>query len=360
MRSFPRPFLLKGAGAILSVLVALLTFSTAFADEAVPPIAAVPTQTLASEPLQAPTPPLLTVRFVTDWKAQAPQGGFYQAKARGFYAAHGLDVDIIQGGPSVNVPLLLGAHQAEFGIGSNSFIPLNIVQAGIPARAVAAIFQKDPQVLITHPRDDIRSLADMRDKPIMISDAAVGSHWVWLQARFGFTDRQIRKYTYNLAPFLTDQRAIQQGYVTSEPYEIEKASGIKPQVFLLADEDYPSYGTLILATERMIADHPDRVRAFVAASLEGWHDYLTGDPTPGNALIKADNPEMTDDSIDHAIREMNRYGLTNAGDAEIQGLGAMTEARWQEFFATMAANGLYPQDLDWHRAYSLEFLASGR
>jgi NitT/TauT family transport system substrate-binding protein len=296
------------------------------------------------------------IRFVTDWKAQAPQGGFYQAKALGLYAAQGLDVEIIQGGPSVNVPLLLGSNEADFGIGSNSFIPLNIVAAGIPATAIAAIFQKDPQVLITHPREDIRSIADMKGKPIMISDAGVGSHWIWLKAKFGFTDRQIRKYTYNLAPFLADPRAIQQGYVTSEPFEIEKASGIAPQVFLMADEDYPSYGTLILASDRRIQANPEQVRAFVAASIAGWKDYLTGDPTPGNSLIKADNPDMTDDVLLHAIAEMNRYRLATADDAETAGIGVMTETRWQAFFETMSADGLYPTSLDWRRAFSLDFL----
>jgi NitT/TauT family transport system substrate-binding protein len=296
------------------------------------------------------------IRFVTDWKAQAPLGGFYQAKALGLYAEQGLDVEIIQGGPSVNVPLLLGSNQVDFGIGSNSFIPLNIVESGIPATAVAAIFQKDPQVLITHPREDIRSIADMKGKPIMISDAGVGSHWIWLKAKFGFTDRQIRKYTYNLAPFLVDPSAIQQGYVTSEPYEIEKASGIAPQVFLLADEDYPSYGTLILASNARIRSDPQQVRAFVAASIAGWEDYLTGDPTPGNTLIKADNPEMTDEVLRHAIAEMNRNRLATAGDAETAGIGVMTDARWQAFFETMSGDGVYPANLDWRRAYSLDFL----
>ncbi len=300
--------------------------------------------------------PLTKVRFVTDWKAQAPQGGYYQAKALGLYAAQGLDVEIIQGGTSVNVPLLLGSNEADFGIASNSFVPLNILQAGIPATVVAAIFQKDPQVLITHPRADVRSIADMQGKPIMISDAGVGSHWVWLKARFGFTDRQIRKYTYNLAPFLADPRAIQQGYATSEPFEIEQASGIVPQVFLMADEDYPSYGNLILASNRRINTDPHLVRAFVAASIAGWQDYLTGDPAPGNALIKADNPEMTDDLLQHAIAEMNRYQLATAGDAETAGIGVMSDARWQAFFDAMSADGVYPPDLDWRRAYTLDFL----
>jgi len=293
---------------------------------------------------------MVTVRLVTDWKAQAEHGGFYQAVAKGIYAKYGLEVQIIQGGPSVNVPLWLGSEQTEFGIGSNSFIPLNMIAEEIPAIAVAAIFQKDPQVLITHPRDDVKSIADMKGKPIMISDAATGAYWIWLKATFGFDDSQIRKYTYNLAPFLTDESAIQQGYITSEPYQIEKEGGFKPQLFLLADEAYPSYANLILTTDTMASTRGPVVRAFVEASLEGWADYLSGDPSPGNALIKADNPEMTDDVLANAIDRMKEYKIV--GDQP----GTMTDARWQEFFDVMSKNGVYKSDLNWKSAYTLVFL----
>lgn len=299
---------------------------------------------------------LVKIRFVTDWKAQAEHGGFYQAKAKGLYEKAGLDVEIIQGGPTVNVPLLLGAGEADFAIGSNSFIPLNMIAADVPAVAVAAIFQKDPQVLITHPRNDINRIADMKGKPIMISDAAAGAYWIWLKASFGFDDTQIRKYTFNLAPFLTDEGAIQQGYITSEPYQIEKEGGFKPKLFLLADENYPSYANLILASDKIASEKPLVVAKFVRASIEGWNDYLSADPAPGNALIKADNPEMTDDLIAQAIAKMNEYQLATAGDAAGGKVGIMTDARWKAFFDVMSANGVYDKKLDWKRAYTTVFL----
>src|SRR5579864_6732940 len=146
------------------------------------------------------------ITFVTDWKAQAEHGGFYEAEALGLYKARGLDVEIVQGGPSVNVPQLLAGGAADFGIGSNGFIPLNMVRQNAPIKAVMAIFQKDPQVLITHPRPDVKKLADMRGMPIMISDAATVAWWPWLRAKYGFSDTQIRKYTFNLAPFLVDPK----------------------------------------------------------------------------------------------------------------------------------------------------------
>ena len=193
------------------------------------------------------------IRFATDWHAQAEQGGFYQALATGEYAKRGLDVTIIQGGPSVNVPQLLASHAVDLGMGSNSFIVLNLAQEKAPVKAVAAFMQKDPQVLIAHPEAKIAGFADMKGKPILISDAAVTTFWLWLKARYGFTDDQVRKYTHNNATFLADPRAIQEGYVTHEPYVLEKEAHIKPKVFLLADAGYPGYSTMALATDSLIS-----------------------------------------------------------------------------------------------------------
>jgi NitT/TauT family transport system substrate-binding protein len=297
--------------------------------------------------------------FVTDWKAQAEHGGFYEALAEGLYAKHGLSVVIREGGAAVNVGQLLAGHAADFGIASNSFIPLNLRQAGGAFKAVMAVFQKDPQVLITHPRSDIKSIADMVGKPIMIGDAATATFWPWLKAKFGFSDNQIRKYTFNLAPFLVDKTAIQEGYLSSEPYAIERESGEKPQIFPLADAGYPGYANMVLVPDSWINNRPQAVQAFVDASIEGWMDYLYGDPSPGNALIKKDNPEMTDDVIAQAIDKMRRFGIAISGDAQTRGLGAMTDLRWQEFFTTMAAEGVYPRDLPYRDAYTLQFVNKG-
>ena len=299
---------------------------------------------------------LKQVSFATDWKAQAEHGGFYQAKALGLYEKAGLEVTIRMGGPGANIPQLLATNSVEFGMGSNQFIAMNMAAEGIPAKAVMAVFQKDPQVLIAHQRDDVSSLEDMAGKPILVSDATIGAFWVWLRAKYGFTDDQIRKYTYSLAPFLSDKSAIQQGYVTSEPYTIEQNSGEAPQVFLLADNGYPGYATFVLSSDTMIAEDPETVRAFVEASIEGWRSYLTEDPTPGNALIKADNPEMTDEIIAQAIEKMNAYHLVLPKGDSGAGIGRMTDERWAQFHEQMSAEGLYEKDFDYRAAYTLDFL----
>ncbi len=296
------------------------------------------------------------ITFVTDWKAQAEHGGFYEAMAEGLYKKAGLNVRIMEGGPSVNVPQLLAGGAADFGIGSNGFIPLNMVREGVKVRAVMAIFQKDPQVLITHPRPDVKKLADMKGKPIMIADASTVAFWPWLKAKYGFSDTQIRKYTFNLAPFLVDKNAIQEGYLTSEPYTIEQQAHFKPQVFLLADNGYPGYANMVLVPQKWIDKNPQAVQAFVTATRNGWLDYLLRDPKPANALIRKDNPEMTDDIIAQSIAKQKSYGLVLSGDANAFGLGTMRDSRWKTFFDTMSSEGLYPKTLDYKKAYDLRFI----
>jgi NitT/TauT family transport system substrate-binding protein len=304
--------------------------------------------------LARPASAATTIRFVTDWKAQAEHGGFYQALAEGHYAKRGLDVKIIQGGPDVNVPQLLAGGAADFGIGSNSFIPLNLVKGNIPLRVVMAIFQKDPQVLISHPRRDINSLADMRGKPILISAATMTAFWPWLKAKFGFQDNQIRKYTYNLAPFILDPNAIQEGYLTSEPFTVESQAHWKPKIFLLSDFGYPGYANMVLVPQKWIDTNRRAVQLFVDATRDGWLHYLEN-PAKGNVLIKRDNPDITDAILAQALDKMKRYEMLISGDGRAFGLGSMSDAQWKLFYDTMASEGLYPKGLDYKRAYDLSF-----
>ena len=315
-----------------------------------------PGQKSASSGAAAAGSGLTPLKFATDWHAQAEQGGFYQALATGEYSKRGLDVTIVQGGPSVNVPQLLASHSVDLGMGSNSFIVMNLAQENAPVKAVAAFMQKDPQVLIAHPDQGIKSIADMKGHPILLSDASVTAFWVWLKAKHHFTDSQVRKYTFNSAPFLADKTVIQQGYVTSEPYTIEKEAHLKPAVFLLADDGYPGYAAMALASDSLIKDNPKAVQAFVDGSAAGWRSYLEGDPKPGDALILKDNPEMTQDVLDQAREKMRAYGIVDSGDAKTQGIGAMTDDRWKTFFDVASAQGVYPKTMDYRSAYTLQFV----
>lgn len=299
---------------------------------------------------------LIQITFATDWKAQAEQGGFYQALAAGLYEKNGLKVKIIQGSTNVNVPRLIASNSVEFGIGSNSFIPLNMVANKIPGKAVMAIFQKDPQIIMTHPDSDIRNLKDMRDLPIMISDASIGAFWLWLKSKYDFTDNQIRKKTFSLAPFLSNKSSIQQGYLTSEPFLVEREAGFTPRVFLLADYGYPSYGAMVLASSNVLKNNPEIVRAFVDASIEGWRQYIYDDPTLGNELIMLENNEMKEDILLQAIKKIRNYELVSNEISKGLDIGLMTDIKWESFFKTMSINGVYEKDLEWRESFTLDFI----
>jgi NitT/TauT family transport system substrate-binding protein len=295
------------------------------------------------------------ITFGTDWKAEAEHGGYYQAIATGIYQKHGLAVTLRQGGPQVNHAQLLAAGRLDFNEAPNSFVSLNYVKENIPMVAVAALFQKDPSVLIAHAGVGNDSLAALKGKPIMISTDTRAGWWLFLKAKFGYSDDQIRPYTFNVAPFLVDKNAVQQGYLTSEPFLIQKQQ-VEPKVFLLADAGYSSYGSLIQTSRKLVEEKPDLVQRFVDASIEGWYSYLYGDPSPANALIKQDNPEMTDDVLAYARAKIKEHGIVDSGETETGGIGAMIDGRWRDFFNVMAEQGLYPKDLDYKRAYTAQFV----
>jgi NitT/TauT family transport system substrate-binding protein len=302
-----------------------------------------------------PAAALDKVSFGTDWKAEAEHGGFYQAMAAGIYAKHGIELTLRPGGPQVNQAQLLAAGQLDFNLASNSFIPLNFLKEGVPMVAVAALFQKDPQALLAHPGQDNDSLAALKGKPIMVGgDTRIGS-WLFLKARFGYTDDQIRPYTFNIAPWLADPKAIQQGYVTSEVFMMQQ-QGVSPVVMLLGDNGYTGYAAMIETTTKLVAANPELVQRFVDASIEGWYDFLYGDPAPANALIKKDNPEQTDALLAFGREKMKEFGIVDSGDAKTGGIGAMSEQRWSAFFGQMSAQGVYPAEMDWKKAYTLQFV----
>jgi NitT/TauT family transport system substrate-binding protein len=299
--------------------------------------------------------PLPKLVFHTNWFAEAEHGGFYQALAQKIYAKHGIDVEIRMGGPQVNGLQLLAAGQMDMFMGFD-FQTLSALEQGLPVVTVAATFQKDPAVIISH--RGVSRLEDLKGKPVYISAASNTTFWPWLAARYGFSDAQKRPYAFSVQPFLADRTSSQQGYVTSEPYSIEKA-GVKPVVFLLADHGYPPYAQTVVTTRAVMAKKRDLLRRFVQASAEGWKSYLA-DPSPGNVLIKKDNPQMEDDLIAYGLRKMKEHRLVTGGDAERAGIMTMTDARWQATREFMLAAGLLKAQVDYRQAYTLELVKEVR
>ncbi len=298
------------------------------------------------------------VRFGTNWVAEAEHGGFYQALADGTYRKYGLDVTIVPGGPNVNNRILLPVGKIDFFMSANSLQSFDAVAHDIPTVVVAASFQKDPQVLIAHP-GTADKLTDLKKLTLFVSKEGMASYFQWLKHDYGFDEAKVKPYTFNPQPFLADKHSAMQGYVTSEPFAIEQQAHIKPKVFLLADHGFDSYSTLIETRRDLVENKPDLVQRFVDASDIGWYHYLYGDSSLGNALIKQQNPEMTDALLAYSIAKMKQYGIVDSGDAVKLGIGAMTDARMKSFYDKMVQAGVVKAGLDYKRAYTLKFVDKG-
>src|SRR3989441_1042005 len=296
------------------------------------------------------------VSFGTNWVAQAEHGGFYQALADGTYSKYGLDVTIVPGGPQVNNRILLPVGKLDFFMSANTLQSFDAIEQNVPTLAVAAMFQKDPQVLIAHPGQGIERFEDLKKLTLFISKEGLASYFQWLKADFGFSEARVKPYTSNPQPFLADKRSAMQGYVTSEPFAIEKQAGFKPKVFLIADQGFNGYSTLIETRRDLVATKPDLVQRFVDASIIGWVNYLYGDNKAANALIKRQNPEMTDELLAYSIAKMKEYGIVDSGDATTLGVGAMTDARMKSFYDKMVRVGVVKPSIALDKAYTLRFV----
>jgi len=293
--------------------------------------------------------------FTTNWYAQAEHGGFYQALATGLYKQAGLDVTLRMGGPQVNTMQLLAAGQTDCMMGFD-VQTLTVHQQGVEAVTVAAAFQKDAAVLIGHPRT-FKRMEDLKGKTLLISAASKTSFWPWLRSTYGLSDRQTRPYNFSIQPFLADRNIVQQGYLSSEPYAIEREAKFKPTVFLLSDYGWPPYSTTIVCMGKTVRERPAAVAAFVKASMQGWKSYLQGNPAPANALIKRDNPNMTDDRIAIGIKLLNDSGMVLGGDAARLGIGVVTDARMKKTYDMLVQMKLIDAaKVDLARTYTTQFV----
>ncbi len=298
------------------------------------------------------------VSFGTNWVAEAEHGGFYQAVADGTYRKYGLDVTIVSGGPNVNNRILLPAGKLDFFMSANSLQSFDAVANNIPVISVAAIFQKDPQVLIAHP-GKAEIFADLKKLTLFVSKEGMASYFQWLKSEYGFDESKVKPYTFNAQPFLADKNSAMQGYVTSEPFAIQQQARFKPVVFLLEDYGFNAYSTLIETRQDLVANKPDLVQRFVDASIIGWYHYLYGDNGPGNALIKQQNPEMTDALLTYSLGTMRAYSILESFDTRTGGIGAMNDALWRSFFDKMVRAGVVKASLDYRRGYTTQFVNKG-
>ena len=262
---------------------------------------------------------LTEVKFGTNWVAQAEHGGYYQAVADGTYEKYGLKVTIVPGGPQANNRMLLPVGRIDFYMGGNMIQAFSAVEENIPTLVVAAHFQKDPQIFLSHPGQGYGHVSgpeEVERHPAREGEC-LATFFQWMKVEFGFKDEQVKPYTFNPAPFLANKKAVQQGYVTSEPLAVEKAGGFKPNIFLLADNGFSTYATTVETRREIVEKQPGRRAALRRCIGDRLVQLIFTETTrPANALIKKDNPEMSDEQIAFSIAKLKEYGIVDSGDAD--------------------------------------------
>jgi len=299
------------------------------------------------------------VSFGTNWVPEAEHGGFFQAVADGTYQRYGLDVTIVPGGPNANNRMLLISGKLDFFMAANTLMSFDAVANNVPVVTVAAIFQKDPQVFLTHPESKITKLEQLKPLTLFVSKEGITSYFQWLKSEYGFSEAKVKPYTFNPQAFIATPQSAMQGYVTSEPFAVEKAAKFKPGIILLADYGFNAYSTLIETRRDLTDKKPDLVQRFVDASIIGWYNYIYGNNAPGNALIKKLNPEMTDELLAFSVGKMKEYGIVDSGDTLRDGIGAMSDERATSFFDKMVRAHVVGPSVDFRKAYTLRFINKG-
>jgi NitT/TauT family transport system substrate-binding protein len=310
-------------------------------------------------PVPAAAQTLDKVSFGTNWVAEGEHGGFFQALADGTYKQYGLDVTIVPGGPNENNRILLIAGKIDFFMAANTLMSFDAVANNVPVVSVAAIFQKDPQVFLTHPESKVGKIEDLKPLTLFVSKEGIASYYQWLKSEYDFSEKNVRPYTFNSQPFIATPQSAMQGYVTSEPFAVERAAGFKPGVILLADYGFNTYSTLIETRRDLVDKKPDLVQRFVDASIIGWYHYIYGDNSAGNAMIKKLNPDMTDDLLAYSVAKMREYGIVDSGDSLRDGIGAMNDDRVASFYDKMVRAGVVKPNVDFRKSYTLRFVNKG-
>ncbi len=280
---------------------------------------------------------LPSVRFKTDWFPQAEHGGFYQAQARGFYRDAGIDVQIVPGGPGVLVSDIVLSGQVDIAIGRSDDM-IAWVSKGLPFVIVGVYMERDPQAILVHEEGPVRRFEDLNGRTVM---GVPGSNWIEFIKNRYHIDFSLIPSNFGIAQFMADKGFIQQCFVTNEPFYVRKNGG-HPRTLLMSDSGFRPY-RVIYTTQRYVREHPSEVRAFVAASLRGWADFMNGDPSPAKALISKGNPTMSEEFMDYSIKAMRDEGIVSGRPGAGERIGTMTRQRLQEQVDDLARLGIIPQ-----------------
>jgi len=284
-----------------------------------------------------------------NWFPDAQHGGFYAAQVHGIFAAEGLDVTIVSGGPNVPVIQSVASRRVTFAIGNADQVLIGREQ-GADVVAVFAAMQDSPRCILVREDSGIESFADLNN--ITLSLGSGKSFAKYLQSQLPLSHVRIVPYSGNIAALLKNKNYAQQGYVFSEPL-VARRQGVRVRSLMVSDLGFNPYTSLLLTHAALISEEPALVEKMVRAVRQGWQRYLET-PDETNREIHRQNPEIDLESLrfgTQAIRSLCLPTSMPTGD-----LGVMAADRWQTLARQLADLKLIGTSLDPQAAFTNRFL----
>lgn len=263
------------------------------------------------------------VKLLLNWKPEPEFGGFFEARDRGMYQQHQLDVTIESS--TEHVIQRLAAGQAEFGILAADEV-FTARASGIDVVAIFTVYQTNPQGIMSHPARGFKSLLDVMKSPGTLAVQPGLAYVDFLSRKYAPIQVKIVPYDYSITRFMADPNHSQQCFITSEPITVRQ-EGKEAQVFLIADSGFDPYAGMVVTRGAFLREHPEVVKRFVQATREGWHAYLE-DPTQANAAMSSLNREMPLAAFTAGAEAQK--SLIETPFTRENGLGAMSLERWRQ------------------------------
>ncbi len=271
----------------------------------------------------APAPTATKVTLALNWVPEPEFGGFYAARESGAYSRRGLEVDIQGGGAGAPVLQRVASGQVEFGISGADEI-LTARARGMDVVPLFTVYQKFPQCIMAHASRGAKNLGEVLSSGTVALEPGL-PYAAFLKKKYSFDKVKVVPYDGGVARFVAEKDFAQQCFIFAEPITARR-QGADPRVFLVADEGFNPYAGVIIIRRQLWKEHPERVRAFVEASREGWREYLNN-PGPANQVMGKLNTSMDAETFTAAAEAQEP--LVESEDTRAHGLGTMSRQRWE-------------------------------
>lgn len=289
------------------------------------------------------------VKIVLNWFAKAQHGGVYAAQEDGIFKENGLNVTIEPGGPQVSSIQMVASGKAQFGLAHADQIVM-AKNEGIDLVAVATAMQGSPQALMFHKGKGIKDFDELNGKEVYIQPGI--TYWEFLKSKYDLSKVKEMAYTGQHTNFIANKDSVSQAFVTSEPFFLQKEN-VETETKLISDAGYNPYNVVLYVSKDYLEENEDTVKAFTKSFVEGWNAYKDSSEEI-NKIIQKDNSDIELDSL--AFEAETQAEFVYGGDAETNGVGYMTENRWDTLITQLHDLKLLDKTFDANDIFTTKYL----